>query len=432
VTDRVAGKSRPRGGPIGPDRTGSGLRARTRRGRIGRTWWSQRWILILEGTGLGDRLHRGRYLARSGSVLSLEVAPGLIQAEVAGKGALSHEVRIGMEPIPQASWEALEHILSRRALFAAKLLAGEMPQPIEDAFAEAGLVLLPASADDLEISCDCDDPQPPCPHLAAVFYLLAERFDEDPFRILLFRGRDRDELLDSIRGGGRSVQDPPRDEPAEERRRKLSGNGLAETLPVDPPATTGGGRRSPAARNPGERNPAQSSAETGAAASRANGARPEAPPSEAAEAGSQGSFVHPEGPGSIQRQAGQSEGDGGLQRDVREDDALRTRQGRQRGDHEDGGASPVGPEPLSSRSATETLASFWDLQADLSQLNPRIQPPVIPEAVIRRLGAPPGTEPDSSTEAALRRAYQLASAWALRLTSREPRREGEAGEKPGP
>jgi len=78
------------------------------------------------------------------------------------------------------------------------------------------------------------------------------------------------------------------------------------------------------------------------------------------------------------------------------------------------------------------LASFWDLQADLSQLNPRIQPPVIPEAVIRRLGAPPGTEPDSSTEAALRRAYQLASAWALRLTSREPRREGEAGEKPGP
>jgi hypothetical protein len=35
----------------------------------------------------------------------------------------------------------------------------------------------------------------PCKHLAAVFYLLAERFDEDPFALLAWRGRTREDLL---------------------------------------------------------------------------------------------------------------------------------------------------------------------------------------------------------------------------------------------
>ena len=39
----------------------------------------------------------------------------------------------------------------------------------------------------------------PCKHLAATFYLLAEAFDDDPFLILRWRGRDRETLLGRLR-----------------------------------------------------------------------------------------------------------------------------------------------------------------------------------------------------------------------------------------
>ena len=43
--------------------------------------------------------------------------------------------------------------------------------------------------------CTCPDVAVPCKHIAATFYLLAERFDDDPFELLLWRGRSRAELL---------------------------------------------------------------------------------------------------------------------------------------------------------------------------------------------------------------------------------------------
>ena len=52
---------------------------------------------------------------------------------------------------------------------------------------------------DLEMSCSCPDWEVPCKHLAAVCYVLAEAFDDDPFAMLAWRGRDREELLAALR-----------------------------------------------------------------------------------------------------------------------------------------------------------------------------------------------------------------------------------------
>ena len=76
-----------------------GLRVHSRRGRIGRSWWSLRWITVLESIGLMDRLHRGRSLARAGRVLSLEIASGEARAEVRGNRGEGHSVEIRMAPI---------------------------------------------------------------------------------------------------------------------------------------------------------------------------------------------------------------------------------------------------------------------------------------------------------------------------------------------
>ena len=89
--------------------------------------------------------------------------------------------------------------------YAARLLAGELPHEIEDVFAEAGAALFPERGSHLITSCTCPDWATPCKHAAAVCYLMAEAFDDDPFLLLAFRGREREALLAELRArrGGR-------------------------------------------------------------------------------------------------------------------------------------------------------------------------------------------------------------------------------------
>ena len=77
-----------------------------------------------------------------------------------------------------------------------------MPAEIEQVFADAGTPLFPALGRDLTMDCNCPDRAVPCKHLAAVCYVLAEAFDDDPFAMLAWRGRTRAELLAALRGKG--------------------------------------------------------------------------------------------------------------------------------------------------------------------------------------------------------------------------------------
>jgi uncharacterized Zn finger protein len=104
--------------------------------------------------------------------------------------------------MPAASdvrWEAIVDALAAQAGYAARLLAGELPHEIEDVFAEAGVALFPERGSHLTTSCTCPDWATPCKHAAAVCYLMAEAFDDDPFLLLAFRGREREALLDELR-----------------------------------------------------------------------------------------------------------------------------------------------------------------------------------------------------------------------------------------
>ena len=190
--------------PSRPRPVDGGLRARSRRGEIGQSWWSARFIGGLEALGIGGRLARGKRYARAGQVIELRVQPGSATALVQGSRPLPYRARIGLAAFGKADWARVEQALADDAWYTAKLLAGEMPADIEEVFTAAGLSLLPAGARDLSMDCTCPDFAVPCKHLAATLYLLAESFDEDPFAILALRGRSRDELLENLtarRGG---------------------------------------------------------------------------------------------------------------------------------------------------------------------------------------------------------------------------------------
>ncbi|MBO0837518.1 MAG: SWIM zinc finger family protein [Actinobacteria bacterium] len=191
--------------PSRPRKATGGIKARSKRGPIGEQWWSRRFIDVLESFGLASRLSRGRNYARSGQVLTLDIGTGHVTATVQGSRVKPYRVRLTVDPLTTRQWQRVEEALGARAVFRARLLAGEMPAEIEEVFADCGTPLFPKTVAGLEMTCSCPDWEVPCKHLAAVCYVLAETFDADPFAMLAWRGRGREELLAALRGlgGGR-------------------------------------------------------------------------------------------------------------------------------------------------------------------------------------------------------------------------------------
>ncbi|MFP5021501.1 SWIM zinc finger family protein [Pseudonocardia phyllosphaerae] len=185
------------GGP--PIRVEGGVRIHSAKGPVARTWWSARFLAVLDRIGVGGRLTRGKSYARSGQIVSLTVDAGAAVALVQGTRPAPYKARIGLRVWDKTEWARVEKALAADAWYAAALLAGTVPPEVEELLGGLGLSLFPADAGELVQDCSCPDHAVPCKHLAAVFYVLAERCDDDPFTLLALRGRDRADLLERLR-----------------------------------------------------------------------------------------------------------------------------------------------------------------------------------------------------------------------------------------
>ncbi len=180
-----------------PRKPADGIKAQGK--KFGQTWWSGKWLAALERLVDSARLGRGRSYARSGQVLNIDIQPGRIDSRVQGSAPRPYKVKIEIAPLSEKDWQRVADAMSEQAIFAAKLLAGEMPQNIEEAFAAAHVTLFPASRGDLKTACSCPDYSNPCKHIAAVYYLLGEQFDSDPFLLFRLRGKTKDEIMSLLR-----------------------------------------------------------------------------------------------------------------------------------------------------------------------------------------------------------------------------------------
>ena len=181
----------------GPIRVDGGLAVRAKRGKIGEQWWSRKFVDILEGSCDPGRLARGRTYARKGQVIDFELTPGRVAGRVQGSRPQPYGVTIEIPAYDKAQWTRILAALGSQALYRAALLAGEIPHELVELFDELELPLFPA---ELAMECSCPDWGKPCKHVSAVLYVLAEAFDDDPFLVLAWRGRGREELLAALRG----------------------------------------------------------------------------------------------------------------------------------------------------------------------------------------------------------------------------------------
>lgn len=165
--------------------------------QFGEHWWSRRLISVLESFGYGPRLARGRGYARTGAVQELEIRPGEVYASVQGSRRRPYSVTMEIDVLQPEQWLRVERRLAERVDLLSALLAGQMPEHIEDAFHDTGLTLFPTRRE-FVADCTCPDMANPCKHIAATCYVLADRLDEDPFSLLAWRGRRRAELLRRI------------------------------------------------------------------------------------------------------------------------------------------------------------------------------------------------------------------------------------------
>jgi len=178
-----------------PREAKGGIKAQSKRGTFVETWWGRRWLEVLESFDNGARLSRGRTYARKGQVLDLTIESGKVAAKVQGSRRSPYKVVVAVKPITAKDWKRLGKAVADDAWSAARLVAGEMPETLEETFKAAGVPLFPTKLNDLKTSCSCPDWSNPCKHVAAVYYLLAEVFDRDPFVLFRLRGLPREDFV---------------------------------------------------------------------------------------------------------------------------------------------------------------------------------------------------------------------------------------------
>ena len=158
-------------------------------------WWVEQWMELINGYRFKKRLERAWEYARSGNVLSIRFEGRRVHARVQGSGEDPYKVKLWLDVLSDDDWGYVLEALGQKARWSAQLLAGVMPQDIERAFAASGRRLFPFKLQEVRSECTCPDKANPCKHTSAVFYLMGDRFSEDPFVLFQLRGRTRTQLL---------------------------------------------------------------------------------------------------------------------------------------------------------------------------------------------------------------------------------------------
>jgi uncharacterized Zn finger protein len=173
--------------------------------------WVERWRALL-GERDADirRFNQGRAFQRSGRVAAVRVDPGRVVGQVQGSRATPYLVEVMVPQLDEPAWRELLVLVSGQVRHAARLLAGQPPEGLEDELEERGVTLFPPRSA-LDARCACGEAERPCAHVIALWEDLAERLADDPFVLLRLRGRGRERLLAELaherrRGGERTEE----------------------------------------------------------------------------------------------------------------------------------------------------------------------------------------------------------------------------------
>jgi len=168
-------------------------------------WWVEQWMELINSYRFKKRLERAWTYAREGNVTSIRFEGRRVHARVQGTGEDPYKVKLWLDVLNDEDWRYVLEALTQKARWSAQLLAGIMPEDIERAFAASGRRLFPFKLQEVRSECNCPDKANPCKHISAIYFLMGDRFSEDPFVLFQLRGRSRSKLLEDLAKQRREV-----------------------------------------------------------------------------------------------------------------------------------------------------------------------------------------------------------------------------------
>ncbi|WP_320666652.1 SWIM zinc finger family protein [Prochlorococcus sp. MIT 1307] len=161
-------------------------------------WWVEQWMELINSYRFKKRLERAWTYAREGNVTSIRFEGRRVHARVQGTEEDPYKVKLWLDVLNDEDWSYVLEALTQKARWSAQLLAGIMPADIERAFAASGRRLFPFKLQEVRSECNCPDKANPCKHISAIYFLMGDRFSEDPFVLFQLRGRTRTKLLQDL------------------------------------------------------------------------------------------------------------------------------------------------------------------------------------------------------------------------------------------
>ena len=187
-------------------RTAEPVEIAHRKRQLTTTFWGKAWADNLERyADLANRLPRGRAYLRNGSVLDLAIAPGRVEACVAGSEL--YRVTIAIAPMGKTRWRRIVTRCTGRIGSLVGLLRGELSDEVLAVLTHARDGLFPEPRE-MTLDCSCPDRAGVCKHLAAVLYGVGIRLDARPELFFVLRRVDQAELLSSATAGALSRTRP--------------------------------------------------------------------------------------------------------------------------------------------------------------------------------------------------------------------------------
>lgn len=161
--------------------------------QIASTFWGKAWCENLEAySDFENRLPRGRTYVRNGSVVDLQISPGLVSALVSGSSLYRIQVRI--KPLAPAVWRSIQTECAGQIDSLIELLQGKLSAAVMQVVTRRERGLFPTPAE-IDLDCSCPDWAELCKHVAASLYGVGARLDSRPELLFVLRGVDPAELI---------------------------------------------------------------------------------------------------------------------------------------------------------------------------------------------------------------------------------------------
>ncbi len=181
--------------PLNPRRVRGGVRLKPQDEQAIPHWVTARLRRLVEAAVKPEILAEGLEYARLGQTRRIEIEDGVATASVQGRMSRPYIVNLKLRHFTPEDRDKIIDAMADQALYAAKLLAREVPANIEDLFAPLGFKLFPSEPDEIETECSCREPKPWCKHAVCAAVLLSLKLGREPLSIFELRGQSVDHFI---------------------------------------------------------------------------------------------------------------------------------------------------------------------------------------------------------------------------------------------